>query len=142
MVVCGGRYGLTPSDAISVDGQLFVGFGNDYFPGPTPRVQRLTRAVLGVGPPEPGPALVLSSASPNPTRGPWSLQFALRDHAEVTLDVFDVAGRRVLGQALGTFPPGPHVVSPDGGAALAPGVYQVRLRSGSHAAERVLVRMK
>src|SRR5260221_2975458 len=84
VVVCGGRYGLTPSDAISVDGQLFVGFGNDYFPGPTPRVQRLTRAVLGVGPPEPGPSLVLSSASPNPTRGPWSLQFALPDHAEVT----------------------------------------------------------
>jgi hypothetical protein len=39
--------------------------------------------------------LVMRGAAPNPSRGSVDLRFALRSTAPVTLDTFDVAGRRV-----------------------------------------------
>jgi len=142
-IVCGGAYGLMLDDAISAVGQLFVALGNeDEYPATAPRVQRLTRAVLGVSPSLPAHALELSPPSPNPSRGAWTVRFALREGAQVTLEAFDLAGRRVLQHDLGEFAPGAHVVSAGDGAALAPGVYRVRLRAGSHTAERVLVRVR
>jgi hypothetical protein len=70
------------------------------------------------------------------------MRFALREAAEVTLDAFDVAGRRMLADDLGEFAPGPHVVTVNGGATLRPGIYRVRIRASGHTAERVLVRVR
>jgi hypothetical protein len=140
--VCGGAYGLALDDAISSVGHLFVAFGNeDEYPATAPRVQRLTRAVLDVAPSLPTHPLELSPPSPNPSQGAWTVRFALREAADVTLEAFDIAGRRALQRDLGAFAPGAHVVSADGGK-LAPGVYRIRLRAGSHTAERVLVRLR
>jgi hypothetical protein len=139
--VCGGLYALTLSDAITVGGQIFVAFGNDYFPGPTPRVQRLSRAVLAVPPSPSMNAIELSPPAPNPARGPWNVRFALREPASVALEAFDIAGRQVLQRDLGTFTPGAHVVSADDGTSLAPGVYRVRVRAAGLTAERMLVRL-
>jgi hypothetical protein len=142
-IVCGGAYGLGQTDAINSVGQLFVALGNDdEYPSTAPRVQRLTRAVLDVVPSQPAHALELSPPSPNPSRGVWTLRFALSEASPVTLEAFDVAGRRMFQHDLGAFAPGTHVVSAEGGAALAPGVYRIRLRAGSHAAQRVLVRVR
>ena len=141
-LVCGGQYGHTLSDAVGSAGHLFVAFGNDYFPGSAPRVQRLSRAVLDAGLPPASHALVLAPPAPNPTRGDWSVRFALRGSADVALELVDVAGRRVLGRELAGLSPGWHVASVEGGAALAPGVYRIRVRAGFETAERTLVRLR
>lgn len=140
--VCGGLYGLTFSDALTTTGQIFVAFGNDYFPGPTPRVQRLARAVLAVPPSRPTQALELSPPAPNPSRGAWSVRFALRESSPVSLGIYDIAGRRVLSQDLGSFAPGLHTAPAEGSASLPPGMYRVRISAGTHAAERTLIRIR
>lgn len=62
--------------------------------------------------------------------------------ARVTLDVYDVAGRRVLSEDFGTIAPGRHPLAAAASASLPPGVYRVRARAGGHAAERVLVKIR
>ncbi len=85
--------------------------------------------VVGRGQPEPGIAL---SASPNPSSGPLRLAFALARGAQVRLDVFDAAGRRVNSVFDGFVPPGPvefaWARNAASGATVAPGVYFARLQ--------------
>jgi hypothetical protein len=102
----------------------------------------MTRVVLDVAPSLPARALELYPPVPNPSRGEWSVRFALREAAGVSLELFDIAGRRVLGEEFGGFGAGPHVASVSGGSGLAPGVYRVRIRAGVAAAERMLVRCR
>jgi hypothetical protein len=80
--------------------------------------------------------LSLRPASPNPSRGDVALRFALARPAAVTLEVFDVAGRRVA-RLLASDPlaSGEHAVR---WTPAAPGVYFYRLRGeGQAAAGRV-----
>jgi hypothetical protein len=84
-------------------------------PATAPRAARDPRR-LDVSPSPPARAPEMSPPSPNPSRGGWPC-FALREAAQVTLEAFDTAGRRVLQHDLEATP-GAHVVSRRG--SLAP----------------------
>jgi len=75
--------------------------------------------------------------SPNPSHGPMRFQFRLGERAEVQLDLYDIAGRVVRREVLGSLAAGPHEVQWDGHAAngerFAAGLYHARLTvGGSH----------
>ena len=139
--VCGQTPGHEFGSALVNAGHLFVGLTSTGWFGTPPRIQRLSRAVLAADDALPARALELAAPSPNPARGAWTANVALREAARVSLEAFDVAGRRVLERDFGTRSPGRHLL-PVAGDALAPGVYRVRVRAGVHTAERVLVRTR
>ena len=67
------------------------------------------------------------------------VSFVLEQSAAVRLEVFDVAGRRVLTQPLGVFAAGRHVASTGGNPALPAGIYLVRVTLGSKVATAKIV---
>ncbi len=85
----------------------------------------------------------LSSAWPNPTRGPLTLQFTMARSARVELSVIDVAGREVSVLTHGDYAPGRYQVSWDGRAERGPvpaGLYFVRFATPGRAfVSRVVV---
>ena len=79
-------------------------------------------------------ALALTGAVPNPARpGTLMLRFALPDGASAVLSLYDLAGREVAREDVGTFGAGAHVVDLARGRTLAPGVYLARLSRGTEA---------
>lgn len=74
--------------------------------------------------------LALEGVQPNPASKDWFVSLSLPDDSPARLDVFDMAGRRVLTRQLNGLGPGPHRV-PFSGSRLASGVYVVRLDHGS-----------
>jgi len=74
------------------------------------------------------------AAAPNPFRGATELAYTLASDADVRLEVFDLAGRRVRTLQSGRVTAGTHRAAWDGrddrGASLAAGVYMARLRRG------------
>jgi flagellar hook assembly protein FlgD len=86
-------------------------------------------------------ALHLAAPSPNPLRSATALSFTTGRTGPVTLDVFDVSGRRVArllsGERVGA---GTHRVEWEGrddqGRRVVPGVYLVRLETGDGEASR------
>jgi subtilisin family serine protease len=76
------------------------------------------------------PALL---ARPNPSRAATTLTFSLARPQPVSLEVFDLGGRRVRALAAGRFASGSHAVAWDGrdeaGRPVAAGVYLARLAS-------------
>ncbi len=105
------------------------------------RVATLTPAgITGVGD---GPAireLALAPASPNPAAHGTTLRFSLPAAANVSLDVYDAAGRLVRTLASGTQEAGEHAATWDvrdaGGRIVGAGLYFARLDAGG----RTLVR--
>ena len=77
-----------------------------------------------------GLALALDAPRPNPAQGSVSLSLTLPDARGARLDVLDLAGRRVAGRDLASLGAGRHVLPLDEVAALAPGVYTLRLAQG------------
>jgi hypothetical protein len=75
-------------------------------------------------------ALALHGAFPSPTRGPLSVAFSLPGDGAATLELMDVAGRRVCVREVGALGPGRHVTVLHDGRSLAGGIYFVRLRQG------------
>jgi Putative metal-binding motif/Lectin C-type domain/Viral BACON domain len=75
---------------------------------------------------------------PNPVTGTIHLSFALASSDPATLDLFDLAGRRVSHQEVGSLGLGTHSVSLNEGP-LPPGVYRVRLQQKGVSASRRLV---
>jgi len=76
-------------------------------------------------------AFALEGVRPNPAFGGRLLvHFALPHGEPATLELLDVAGRRVRQQAVGALGVGRHVV--DLGGALTPGLYFVRLTQGAN----------
>jgi hypothetical protein len=69
----------------------------------------------------------LEGFTPNPSSTPATVGFTLPDGAPAMLEVFDLAGRRVMAREVGSLGPGRHVIQ-FAGAAIAPGVYVMRLR--------------
>ncbi len=95
----------------------------------------LEEAVNGEHGPEAG--LALLAPAPNPFRGSTQLRFRLDAPGDVSLEVFDALGRRVVSLA-GAFGAGEHPVLLDG-AGLAPGAYVVRLvASGEVRTQRIV----
>jgi hypothetical protein len=97
-------------------------------------------------PPAPVISEVLSMAAPwpNPARGRVSLRFEIPHAARVTVDVFDVAGRRVRTLvAEQSMSAGAHTVAWDGrdqaGRSLAVGTLFARVKAGSDVISRRIV---
>jgi len=81
-----------------------------------------------------GPVTYLHAPRPNPFRGTAALRFSLARATPVTLDVFDVSGRRVRRVLDAAQPAGENTVVWDGaddaGHVLGRGLYWVQLRTG------------
>jgi hypothetical protein len=118
--------------------------------GRAPALSRLhggsARFVLHVNPevpttnaPDAAPtAFALGAPTPNPTAGYASVSFDVPSAASVSIDVFDLLGRRVLTLVDGRFPAGRHLARMDAGSVSA-GVYVVAMRAGDFAATRRIV---
>lgn len=79
-----------------------------------------------------GVGLAFEGARPNPARhGELLVHFTLPDAQRADLALYDVAGRLVARQAVGTLGPGAHSVNLAGRVKLAPGVYVIRFTRGS-----------
>ncbi len=101
---------------------------------------------LGVGPRppadrHPGDAkpgtFTLFQNVPNPVAGATTFSFELPEGANITLGLFDAAGRKVAAVAEGYFAAGRHDLAFH--VHLAPGVYVYRLDAGSRTAARKMV---
>ena len=90
-------------------------------------------------------SFALEAASANPFAGAVSLRYSLAADGPVTLDVFDVRGRRVRSLLSGHASAGRHLLAWDGkddaGQDLPGGVYLARLGAGNTVLSTKLVRM-
>jgi hypothetical protein len=78
-------------------------------------------------------ALALEPVRPNPSLGgTLTVQFTLASPAAAALELFDVAGRRIVRRELGSFGAGHHALALGAGPGLAPGLYLVCLRQGTN----------
>lgn len=88
-------------------------------------------------------ALSLGSPSPNPFRSRSVMTFFLPAPAHATLEIFDVAGRRVAVVAEGEMDAGEHEATWNGrdraGNECAPGIYFARLDAGEQGAGRAKI---
>jgi hypothetical protein len=92
---------------------------------------------------DPPPAsLALRAASPNPSAGRFVADFSLPDAAPATLELLDLAGRRVWRQEVGTLGPGRHVLKVAEGTGLPAGLYLLRLLHGGWTQTLKIVRLK
>ena len=96
-----------------------------------------------IGLPASPPVVSLNDARPNPTHGETQFSWTLSAPARVTLDIYDVSGRRVRTLASGDFDAGTHQASWDGldesGTQAASGHYLYRLEAGGHHETKRLV---
>lgn len=93
-------------------------------------------------PPARGGALALGAPLPNPAREGTEVRLALPEAGEVSVEVFDPAGRRVATLARGALAAGAHAwrwdLRGEDGARVPAGIYLVRARAGGLAAARRL----
>lgn len=76
-----------------------------------------------------GPVLALEGLRPNPAGRDLVASFSLAAKGRATLDVIDLAGRRVLSREVGELGPGAHLENLQPDRRLAPGLYLLRLTS-------------
>ena len=88
----------------------------------------------------PAAALSLAPPWPNPAHGAISLSISLPSEGEATVELVDVAGRRVFRQSLGHLAPGPHAIPLQAfREPRAAGIYFVRLtHHGTSVAQRLV----
>ena len=99
--------------------------------------------VSAIGVPPAAPlALALMGLRPNPAREALSVSLSVLPGAPATLELLDLAGRRVRVLSLGARGPGLHAVELAGLGTLRPGVYLVRLTQSGHSltAKAVFIR--
>ncbi len=78
-------------------------------------------------------AFALDPVRPNPTRGgALTVHFTLASAAAASLELFDVAGRRIAAREVGSLGAGRHTLDLGEGQHLAPGLYLVCLRQGTN----------
>jgi hypothetical protein len=86
------------------------------------------------------------SSSPNPFRSSTSIEFAVPRASDVSVDVFDVSGRRVTSLVSGNLPAGVHRAEWDGrdrsGNRVASGVYLVRLQAAGESVAKEVIHVK
>jgi hypothetical protein len=78
----------------------------------------------------PGFSLALGGLRPNPAVGSLKVAFTLPANSPATLEIFTVAGRRVLQQDVGSYGVGDHVLDLGRSTGMRPGVYWIRLTQG------------
>jgi len=83
-----------------------------------------------------GYQLSLEGPRPNPAVNGLAVAFSLAQAGPGQLELYDVAGRRVLSQNLEGLGPGPHVLTLDSEKGVRPGVYWLRLVQGKHSLTR------
>jgi hypothetical protein len=87
-----------------------------------------------------GYELALEGSQPNPVVGRLTVAFSLPDAGSGSLELFDVAGRRVLSRDLAGLAPGRHVLALDREVRLPAGVYMLRLtQMGNSVLKRVVL---
>ena len=83
---------------------------------------------------------------PNPFNAATIIRFRLGTETEVTINIFDAAGRSVRRLAAGRFGPGAFELTwdgrDDGGHLVSSGVYFYRLRAPGHRATRSMVLLR
>ena len=80
------------------------------------------------------PAFALEPVRPNPSRGSaLTVHFTLPLGTPASLELLDLAGRRIAAREVGSLGAGPHALGLDEGARLAPGLYLLRLTQGASA---------
>jgi hypothetical protein len=88
----------------------------------------------------------LAQNTPNPFNPKTQIAFSLPESADVTLSVYDVAGRRVATLVDRNLPAGPYAVEwngcSDNGEKVASGVYFYRLTAGEKETSRKMVLLK
>ena len=84
-------------------------------------------------------ALALDGAVPNPVTGDLRVAFTLASAERATLDVLDLAGRRVASREVGSLGPGRHLLPLELSPRPAPGVYWLRLSHGQALLRRKIV---
>jgi hypothetical protein len=100
-----------------------------------------------VGIPErPSSGLWMAPPVPNPSPTITTLRFSLPSEERVTMEAFDMAGRRVRTFERGVLSPGEYVVSwdfrDDSGRVLPAGIYIVRLAVGGQTFTQRVVRLR
>ena len=99
-----------------------------------PSNEASVQALTGIGNTPPITALTVLQNQPNPFAGTTSLRIGLPASSDLSIEVFDVAGRRVRAQSLAHEQAGwrtiPFDGRDDGGHALASGVYFYRVSAG------------
>jgi hypothetical protein len=111
-------------------------------------IWELSPASLAAVPESPGGGsrLALAPPRPNPSREDSAIRFAVPVETRVTLDVFDVCGRRVRRLLDAALPAGAHDVTWRGdderGRAVDAGLYFVRLRCGADVATQRVLRLR
>ncbi len=104
-------------------------------------------AALDAGAPTPAPnALSFAAPSPNPARGASILEFHTATRGPVRVEIFDIAGRRVVSLADREMEATTVRLRWDGrdaeGRDVAPGVYLVRVTASSAVITRRIVRIR
>jgi flagellar hook assembly protein FlgD len=99
-----------------------------------PSNEASVQATTGVGNTPPITALTLLQNQPNPFAGTTDLRVGLPANSDLSIEVYDVAGRRVRAQSLAQQQAGWRTIPFDGrddsGHALASGVYFYRVSAG------------
>jgi hypothetical protein len=87
--------------------------------------------------------LALEGARPNPALGgSMNVWFTLASRASATLELIDIAGRRVLRRQVGDLGPGPHQVTLRASPGLRSGLYFLRLIQNDRVLSARLVLMR
>jgi hypothetical protein len=93
---------------------------------------RVTGELVSV-PSEASLSFALDPVRPNPARGGrLPVRFTLASNASASIELLDVAGRRIAAREVDSFGAGSHTLDLGHGQHLAPGVYLVRLRQGAN----------
>ena len=104
----------------------------------TPMVRMLLTSTVGIEDAASTSSMMIGN-QPNPFYDITTVHFDLPVQGPVMLMVFDVAGKVIRTQDLGTRPAGPDQFLFDG-SGLAPGVYTCTLRAGSlHTSHRIMI---
>ena len=85
--------------------------------------------------PRPDPGLRVDGFRPNPARERIAVAFSLATEAPAALEVYDIAGRRLVRREVGGMGPGHHVLPLGADFRPAPGVYIVRLAQGDRSVQ-------
>ena len=86
------------------------------------------------------PRLALAGAWPNPAARELTVAFSLEDESPASIELLDVAGRRVFGREVGSLGAGDHELRIDEAGRMPPGLYFLRLRQHQSArTARVLI---
>ena len=85
-------------------------------------------------------SFALLGARPNPASPDGlNVSFSIAEAGEVTIEVFDTGGRRVLARNLGSLEPGNHLARLERSGAMRAGTYFIRLRQGNRSTSMRMV---